>query len=54
MSSLVLFIVTLGVTLAVSAVVVYMRDLRLVLPLVIQMGLFVTPVVYGSSSISKS
>ena len=51
---LVLFIFTLGVTLAVSAIVVYMRDLRLVLPLVIQMGLFVTPVVYGSSSISKS
>ena len=35
-------------TLAVSAIVVYMRDLRLVLPLVIQIGLFVTPVVYGS------
>jgi ABC-type polysaccharide/polyol phosphate export permease len=51
---LVLLIFTLGVTLAVSAVVVYMRDLRLVLPLVIQMGLFVTPVVYNSTSISKS
>jgi ABC-2 type transport system permease protein/lipopolysaccharide transport system permease protein len=45
---------TLAVTLVASAVTVYMRDLRLVLPLVIQLGLFVTPVVYASSSISKS
>ena len=51
---IVLLMFTLGVTLAVSAIVVFMRDLRLVLPLIIQMGLFVTPVVYGSSSISKS
>jgi ABC-type polysaccharide/polyol phosphate export permease len=51
---LVLVMFTLGVTLALSALTVYMRDLRLVLPLVIQMGLFVTPVVYASSSISKS
>ncbi len=51
---IVLFVFTLGVTLAVSAIVVFMRDLRLVLPLIIQLGLFVTPVVYGSSSISKS
>lgn len=51
---LVLVMFTLGVTLALSALTVYMRDLRLVLPLVIQLGLFVTPVVYSSSSISKS
>ncbi|MCA1682469.1 MAG: ABC transporter permease [Actinobacteria bacterium] len=51
---IVLLMFTLGVTLAVSAIVVYMRDLRLVLPLVIQLGLFVTPVVYGSQSISTS
>jgi ABC-type polysaccharide/polyol phosphate export permease len=50
----VMLIFTLGVTLAVSAVVVYARDLRLVLPLAIQVGLFVTPVVYGTSSISSS
>jgi ABC-type polysaccharide/polyol phosphate export permease len=49
-----LLMVTLGVTLAVSAIVVYVRDLRLVLPLAIQVGLFVTPVVYGTSSISHS
>jgi ABC-type polysaccharide/polyol phosphate export permease len=51
---IVLGMFTLGVTLAVSAVVVYARDLRLVLPLAIQVGLFVTPVVYGTSSISTS
>jgi ABC-2 type transport system permease protein/lipopolysaccharide transport system permease protein len=51
---IVLAMFTLGVTLAISAVVVYARDLRLVLPLAIQVGLFVTPVVYGSSSISSS
>ncbi len=51
---LVMLMFTLGVTLALSALVVYMRDLRLALPLVIQLGLFVTPVVYGSQSISKS
>jgi ABC-type polysaccharide/polyol phosphate export permease len=49
-----LFTFTIGVTIAVSAIVVYMRDLRLVLPLVIQMGLFVTPVVYSSLSITKT
>jgi ABC-type polysaccharide/polyol phosphate export permease len=51
---IVLVMFTLGVTLAVAAVVVYARDLQLVLPLAIQVGLFVTPVVYGTSSISSS
>src|SRR5579862_8138130 len=51
---LVLIMFTVGVTLAVSAITVFMRDLRLVLPLIIQLGLFVTPVVYGSTSISNS
>jgi ABC-2 type transport system permease protein/lipopolysaccharide transport system permease protein len=51
---LVLAMFTIGMTLAISAIVVYARDLRLVLPLAIQVGLFVTPVVYGTSSISHS
>jgi ABC-type polysaccharide/polyol phosphate export permease len=51
---IVMVMFTLGVTLAVSAVVVYARDLRLVLPLAIQVGLFVTPVVYGTNAISNS
>lgn len=50
----VMLVFTFGVTVAVSAIVVFMRDLRLVLPLVIQLGLFVTPVVYGIGSITKS
>jgi ABC-type polysaccharide/polyol phosphate export permease len=51
---IVLVMFTVGVTLAISAILVYMRDLRLALPLLIQVGLFVTPVVYGTSSISHS
>lgn len=51
---LVMAMFTLGVTLAISAVVVYARDLRLVLPLAIQVGLFITPVVYATGSISSS
>jgi ABC-type polysaccharide/polyol phosphate export permease len=37
---------TLGVTLVVSAIIVYLRDLRHALPLLLQMGLFVTPVAF--------
>jgi ABC-type polysaccharide/polyol phosphate export permease len=37
---------TLGVTLVVSAVIVYLRDLRHALPLILQMGLFITPVAF--------
>lgn len=45
---------TLGLTMAISAIVVFMRDLRLVLPLIIQMGLFVTPVIYSPAALFKS
>jgi ABC-2 type transport system permease protein/lipopolysaccharide transport system permease protein len=38
---------TLAVTLAISAIVVYIRDLKSVLPLALQIGLFATPVAYG-------
>jgi len=51
---IVLIMFTLAVTIAVSVIVVYARDLRLALPLALQIGLFVTPVVYGASSISNS
>jgi ABC-type polysaccharide/polyol phosphate export permease len=51
---IVLLMFTLAVTLAVAAITVYARDLRLALPLAIQVGLFVTPVVYGASAISAS
>jgi ABC-type polysaccharide/polyol phosphate export permease len=45
---------TLGVTLAISATMVYMRDLRHLLPLVIQLGLFVTPVAYGAGAVAHT
>ncbi len=51
---LVMLVFTTGVTLAVSAVTVFMRDLRLVLPLLMQFGLFVTPVVYASGSLAHT
>jgi ABC-type polysaccharide/polyol phosphate export permease len=38
---------TLGVALITSAVVVYLRDLRHALPILLQLGLFATPVAYG-------
>ena len=44
---LVLLVFTVGLTLLVSSVLVYLRDLRLVLPLLLQLGLFLTPVAYG-------
>jgi ABC-2 type transport system permease protein/lipopolysaccharide transport system permease protein len=37
---------TVGLTLALSSVVVYLRDLRHMLPLILQVGLFATPVAY--------
>ena len=38
---------TLGIALVVSAVIVYLRDLRHALPILLQLGLFATPVAYG-------
>ena len=37
---------TIGITLAVSALIIQMRDLAQVLPIVIQLGLFATPVIW--------
>jgi ABC-2 type transport system permease protein/lipopolysaccharide transport system permease protein len=42
---------TMGVTLLVSSSLVYLRDLRQVVPLLLQLGLFATPVAYGMSFI---
>ena len=44
---------TLGVTLLVAAAVVYFRDLRQVIPLILQLGLFATPVAYGMEFIPQ-
>jgi ABC-type polysaccharide/polyol phosphate export permease len=45
---------TLGVTLLISAVVVYLRDLRHALPILLQLGLLATPVAYGLDVVPKS
>jgi ABC-type polysaccharide/polyol phosphate export permease len=45
---------TLGIALLASAVVVYLRDLRHALPLILQMGLFVTPVAFSLDIVPPS
>lgn len=45
---------TLGISLAVSALLIYLRDLRHALPLLLQIALYATPVAYGLSTIAKS
>jgi ABC-type polysaccharide/polyol phosphate export permease len=50
----ILLVFTIGITIAVSAILVYVRDLRLALPLVLQFGLFVTPVAYNADIVAKS
>lgn len=50
----VLFVFTVGLTLAVSALLVYLRDLRHALPLLLQFALLATPVGYGLETIAKS
>lgn len=42
---------TLGVTLVISSVMVYLRDIRHVLPIALQLGLFATPVAFGMNEI---
>jgi ABC-type polysaccharide/polyol phosphate export permease len=42
---------TLGVAFITSAVIVYLRDLRHALPILLQLGLFATPVAYGIDAV---
>jgi ABC-type polysaccharide/polyol phosphate export permease len=51
---LVLLAFTTGCTIAISVIVVYLRDLRLALPLALQFGIVVTPVAYGADVIAHS
>jgi ABC-2 type transport system permease protein/lipopolysaccharide transport system permease protein len=48
---LVLLVFTVGVTVFAAAVLVYLRDVRYVVPLLVQIGLFATPVAYSLSVI---
>ena len=43
---------TVGVTLGISALIIQMRDLAQVLPMIIQLGLFATPVIWQFSIIA--
>jgi ABC-type polysaccharide/polyol phosphate export permease len=45
---------TCGVTLITASALVFLRDLRHVLPIALQLGLFATPVAYGMSVIDPS
>ena len=44
---------TVGVVLVLSAVAVYVRDVLHVVPLLIQVGLFATPIAYSLDSVSR-
>jgi ABC-type polysaccharide/polyol phosphate export permease len=41
----------LGVSMALSAIIVFFRDLRHGLPIILQLGLFATPVAYGIEAV---
>jgi ABC-type polysaccharide/polyol phosphate export permease len=45
---------TTGCVLTISVIVTYIRDLRQALPLMLQFGLFVTPVAFGLEVVSSS
>jgi ABC-type polysaccharide/polyol phosphate export permease len=45
---------TFGVTLIASAILVFFRDLRHALPIILQLGLFATPVAYGMNVVPAS
>jgi ABC-type polysaccharide/polyol phosphate export permease len=45
---------TVACVLALSSVTVYLRDMRHLLPIVLQIGLFVTPIAYSLDAIAKN
>jgi ABC-type polysaccharide/polyol phosphate export permease len=45
---------TFGATLVISAVLVFFRDLRHALPVILQLGLFATPVAYGMDVVPEN
>lgn len=50
----VMLLFTAGVVLLVSILIVYVRDLRNMVPFVLQLGLFATPVVYGLDQVPQA
>ena len=51
---LVELVFTAAVTFAVASLLVYLRDLRHALPLLLQVALYATPVAYGLNALAKS
>jgi ABC-type polysaccharide/polyol phosphate export permease len=51
---IVLVAFTLGMSLIMSSLVVYLRDLRHVLPMITQLGLLATPIAYGMNKIPEN
>jgi ABC-type polysaccharide/polyol phosphate export permease len=45
---------TLGLALFLSSALIYLRDLRYAVPLVVQLGMFVSPVAYSITSIPRA
>lgn len=51
---LVQYMFTIGVVFIMSSAVVYIRDLKHATPMIVQLGLFATPVAYGMEAIPES
>jgi ABC-type polysaccharide/polyol phosphate export permease len=47
----ILLVFTTGVTLFIAGLTVYLRDMRHALPLMLQLGLFLSPIIYGLNKI---
>ena len=52
--ALILFVFTTGATLFIAGLTVYLRDMRHALPLILQGGLILSPIIYGMDQIPTS
>lgn len=51
---IILFVFTTGVTLFLAGITVYLRDMRHALPLILQGGLILSPIIYGLNEIPSA
>jgi ABC-2 type transport system permease protein/lipopolysaccharide transport system permease protein len=51
--ALILFVFTSGITLFIAGLTVYLRDMRHALPLILQGGLILSPIIYGMDKIPE-
>jgi len=49
----ILLVFAFGITLLISGLTVYLRDMRHAIPLLLQLGLFLTPIIYGMDEIDE-